>query len=93
MNGDTIVFAHQLADSFTQYVIGSDVINLTGQHDLQLYVGSTFNRLNSWQEWKIAIDWSSATRQRTGWNFRWGFDWGGDDASGWGFDWNKFWGN
>ena len=91
VNGNTTIFSHQ--SSGQSFVIGTDVINLTGQHNLRLYVGSIFNRLNSWQEWEFIIDWSSTTRQRTGWNFRFGFDWGGDDASGWGFDWNKLWGN
>ena len=93
MNGDQQILLHQFNEPTQAFTIRSDIINLTGEHELVLYVGSSFNRLNSWQSWVFNIDWSSTIRQRTGWSYNWGNDWGGDDASGWGFDWNKFWGN
>ena len=93
MDGDRLIVEHQLPSTTTTFTIGVDVINLTGQHDLVLYVGAKYNRLNSWQSWVYNVDWSSTPRQRTGWSFNFGNDWGGDDAFGWGFDWNKLWGN
>lgn len=93
MKGDDVILSHQFTSATTNFNIGVDAIGLTGQHDLCLLVGAKYQQLNSWQSWKFNIDWSSETRQKTGWNYRWAFDWGGDDASGWGFDWNKTYGD
>lgn len=93
MNGDQEIFNQQFLPPLQTFRIGTDVINLTGQHNLRLYVGSAYTNLNSWQSWEFNIDWSSTVRQRTGWSYRWDKDWGGGDASGWGFDWDQTWGN
>ena len=65
--------------------------------NLTLYVGgeSAIVGKDSWQSWKIEIDWSSRDRttERQGWNFNWGNDWGGGNASGFGYDWGNDWGD
>lgn len=76
----------------------------TGTHDLEMSVFTlaTDGTTTSWQSWNYRIDWSATVREREGWNFNYGNNWGSGRAAtiidgqptfarGWDFDFDENW--
>ena len=75
-----------------------------GAHNLQLSVSSSdrVGTNNSWQSWEYNINWSATTRDRKGWTYNWGNQWGSGEttvvingqptfAQGWDYDYDQTW--
>ena len=73
----------------------------TGTKSLTLVVGSRLDTRTSWQSWNFTLDWSATTRERVGWTYNFGNNWGHGpatidpglplDGAGWGENWDETW--
>ena len=101
---DAVIFRQSsavLLDISGQIQESSAIISLTelntgvpsGVGIIQLQAKSVWEGRDSWQSWDITIDWSALPRNRCGYGYSFGANWGGSECGGWGRDFDEQYGN
>ena len=93
---ENVIFTHRSTPStmFGQFAEDYVIVSLatlnqavpTGAGIITLSVGTIWQGRDSWQKWQVIIDWSAVYRSQCGWNYDYGYNWGGANCGGFGYN-------